>query len=495
MRGNSFCHNCGSSTHEEAIICINCGVGLKKGKSIDSSNLVEAWSKFSYSNYILILLFSLMPFINIKCVGDKVESITGLNMAIGAERKYLEKEKYYNIYGYFDERYVTKKESLFSWDICLFYITIIITLFVLLSSKIGKFKIAKNLTILALILLVEWFIVISIRINKVTGRAIEFSWGSGFWLTLILTIVSLILISIYLKKQRLSHEFADDVYPSPSNKMAVAENINASKRELQGEEALEAELINYQPVSLSNSISDDKTQEKPSKLKGVYVVSALVIFFFGLGIFYLLKREELSFEQKKLQNQNSVVAPKTSNEQAAEPDNSTITTNLISDNKKYWVLAEKAYFYSEPNLNTKRQAYLVRGQQLEGCCEQNGFLNCTYVNDKGQITQGWLYTTNLSETEIITTFYEGTKIYCDEYKYWYLKVTINTSKITIETYPGENNSYHQNKDTPKSVEKGFIKNSRIFISDERETLEYKLENGILFQLNNEGGYSEYRECD
>ena len=199
MKGNRFCFSCGASTDEKAIICVSCGMGLKQNSS-DNINFIQSWSKYSYSTYIVILLFSLLPFINIKCIGNHVESITGLNMAIGAERQYNKTEAYTNVYGQESERYVTNTESLFSWDIALFYLTVIISLLLIAgTTSLNKFKSARNWTIASLILLAEWFLVISIRMNKYENRGVDFSFGLGFWLTALTTVVSLVLLSIYIK--------------------------------------------------------------------------------------------------------------------------------------------------------------------------------------------------------------------------------------------------------------------------------------------------------
>ncbi len=411
MKGKNYCHNCGSPTHEEAIICVNCGVGLKKGKSVDTVNFIESWSRFSYSNYILILLFSLMPFLNLKCAGDKVESVTGLNMAVGAEREYLDTKTYYNIYGYEQERYVTKKESLFSWDICLFYITIIISLIVLLGSKSNKFKVARGWTIAALILLAEWFIVVSIRINKIAGRAIEISWGSGFWLTLILTTISFILLSIYLKRQKESEVLSENIYPPQINE---TENIQPKTTSVHQEQEVQIEpkkeALNYEQPNIQQSapIVEEIIFEDTSKNKNKYVIILLLAIIFILGILYLLQREKSAVQQT---NNNLVtpdtiakIQPPTNNqsiqsEQSLTSQSQNYTARIIQEDLHYLVSSNKAYFYSSPDEENKRNAYLVANESIQACCSENGFVYTQFTNENGKTSEGWIKVSDLTEID------------------------------------------------------------------------------------------------
>ncbi|MEJ7675006.1 MAG: hypothetical protein WKF59_20475 [Chitinophagaceae bacterium] len=67
--------------------------------------------------------------------GNKIENVTGLDMAIGAERKFDDSETYRDDYGNKHERYVTNTESLFSWDIALFYGSVLICILLSFSAQ------------------------------------------------------------------------------------------------------------------------------------------------------------------------------------------------------------------------------------------------------------------------------------------------------------------------------------------------------------------------
>jgi competence protein ComGC len=209
LKGKNFCNNCGASTHPEAILCVSCGVAFSMTSqapttapiNISTDPLVKTWGKYSYVNYIVILLFSALPFVNVKCTNNKVESVTGLNLAIGAERKFLKTETYTNSLGYERERLVQAKETLFSWELAIFYVFMLITLGCLLfGSTSKKYRTARITSNIGLVSLVVWFIYVNIKVSQHTSRLYEITFGSGLWLTLATLILTLILLTNYIKK-------------------------------------------------------------------------------------------------------------------------------------------------------------------------------------------------------------------------------------------------------------------------------------------------------
>ena len=69
--------------------------------------------------------------------------------------------------------------------------------------------------------------------------------------------------------------------------------------------------------------------------------------------------------------------------------------NAVSTGKLLTVTTTKTFFHSSPDKKTVKKAYLVKGQQVSIWKEQNGFVNATYVNDKGTKTAGWLKKSDL----------------------------------------------------------------------------------------------------
>ncbi len=66
MKGKYYCFNCGAVTHEDAIMCVSCGIALNSTLKLNTTNAIASWGKWAYSNYVLILLLSLLPFVNIQ---------------------------------------------------------------------------------------------------------------------------------------------------------------------------------------------------------------------------------------------------------------------------------------------------------------------------------------------------------------------------------------------------------------------------------------------
>lgn len=63
---------------------------------------------------------------------------------------------------------------------------------------------------------------------------------------------------------------------------------------------------------------------------------------------------------------------------------------------EYKVLADKAYFYDEPNALTKRSSYLVpSAETLTALDDKNGFIYTDFTNSRGKHLKGWLLKTDL----------------------------------------------------------------------------------------------------
>ncbi len=228
--GNKYCYNCASPTDEKAIICVNCGVSFQAPKTdFDARVIIYFWNAFPYSTYIIILLFSLLPFINFKCANRNIESVTGLNMAIGAKRTYTKvnpnKWEKYGMQPYGYEKYTHETENLFTWDIALFYTIVLICIYILFGSSPKKYKHATGWTILGLILLIEWFVVVSLRKEKYENNLIEISFGVGFWLTLFTISLSLTLLLFYLKGKENSRRNSNSIVPPKLNQYPPPINL------------------------------------------------------------------------------------------------------------------------------------------------------------------------------------------------------------------------------------------------------------------------------
>ena len=104
---------------------------------------------------------------------------------------------------------------------------------------------------------------------------------------------------------------------------------------------------------------------------------------------------------------------------------------------------------------------------------------------------------DMDKTKQSTTgLFNGTKKFCDGVDAWYYLVTLNQNNITLKSFADKKNNYHKNKTSPTEVIKGIIKDGKIITKDASEYLtnRFRFENGILMEINNEGGSNPYTEC-
>jgi hypothetical protein len=114
-----------------------------------------------------------------------------------------------------------------------------------------------------------------------------------------------------------------------------------------------------------------------------------------------------------------------------------------------------------------------------------------------EVIPGIRLQSNVENIKSSSQFFIGTKKFSDEDQLWYYKVTIEESKIRLQLFAGEKNTYYKNKTIPNETINGIIKDGKIITKDppEYKTNRFKFENGVLYEVNNEGGYNEYKECN
>jgi serine/threonine-protein kinase len=57
---------------------------------------------------------------------------------------------------------------------------------------------------------------------------------------------------------------------------------------------------------------------------------------------------------------------------------------------EYRVNSGRTYFHNEPDLNTRRNAFLSKGDPVKAYDDQNGFIYTEFTNSRGQTSKGWL---------------------------------------------------------------------------------------------------------
>lgn len=78
-------------------------------------------------------------------------------------------------------------------------------------------------------------------------------------------------------------------------------------------------------------------------------------------------------------------------EQNESTDNLSPSQNLL----RYRISQNQAYFYSRPDINFRRNAYLVLGEFVESSLIENGFAYVEYKNQQSTVTAGWILLSDL----------------------------------------------------------------------------------------------------
>jgi eukaryotic-like serine/threonine-protein kinase len=138
---------------------------------------------------------------------------------------------------------------------------------------------------------------------------------------------------------------------------------------------------NYQPAA-------NYPQKRGGVSKAAFVI--LLLLTLGLGGFAAYT---LLFKR----NQTLIDNQQATNDTAAK-------TQPIPERKiigQYKVAADRAYFYNQPDENTKRGAYMVADDDaiINAIEEQNGFIYTEFTNSRGQTSKGWLKRQDLMTLE------------------------------------------------------------------------------------------------
>jgi hypothetical protein len=77
-----------------------------------------------------------------------------------------------------------------------------------------------------------------------------------------------------------------------------------------------------------------------------------------------------------------------------EEDSNMQEAESLNDNI-YSVITNRAYFYSLPDENSKKTAYLIQGEVVNALDENSNFIYIEYLNSQGNTTNGWILKNNL----------------------------------------------------------------------------------------------------
>lgn len=151
-----------------------------------------------------------------------------------------------------------------------------------------------------------------------------------------------------------------------------------------------------------------------TKKNGIIVISVLVLvgLFFGYKSFSNNNKEkEIEINSldtiskpinETLENDTTALQDSTGVHESmnAGNDMNEVKPEIIEDPSQGGVVivnVEKAFFYSEPNINTKRKVYLVSGQEVEFTSQERDFIYCKFSNDNGKTTEGWMLAADFTD--------------------------------------------------------------------------------------------------
>lgn len=96
------------------------------------------------------------------------------------------------------------------------------------------------------------------------------------------------------------------------------------------------------------------------------------------------------------------------------------------------------------------------------------------------------------EQQAESSFFAEERRYINEFRAWEYKVQITDNRITLKSYPGQNNEYHSDKSKAIDSYTGTIDNNgKINISGNQEGIEFKFVKEDLYQMNYEGEWNKY----
>jgi curved DNA-binding protein CbpA len=145
---------------------------------------------------------------------------------------------------------------------------------------------------------------------------------------------------------------------------------------------------------------------QPNHLTLTKVLGSIAIF---LIVFAILSSSNNEVPEVK-DNTNIIVDGNTtkqvtSAEKFAKNDNSlSLNLNQLPeirpDSLQYTVTSEKAFFYNMPHHSSKTNAYMVYGEKFTSQKSAIGFLYTVFTNAKGQKTEGWIRTWDVTNENL-----------------------------------------------------------------------------------------------
>ncbi|MDQ3278048.1 MAG: protein kinase, partial [Bacteroidota bacterium] len=169
-----------------------------------------------------------------------------------------------------------------------------------------------------------------------------------------------------------------------------AEKLLKEKQELQqqlAQKEAEVQRLRSQPqlTGPERVPGQDDYSGNPRK-NSAWLIAFLLTLLVASGLAYALIKSNSKTEKKPEQ-------------QTQVPVNQIEPPRQRTSIEEYRVSSPKTFFHNRPDVTTRRNAFLSKGDPITAYDEQNGFIYTEFTNSRGQTSKGWLRLDNLQTKE------------------------------------------------------------------------------------------------
>lgn len=491
--GKSYCFSCGEATHAHAQLCTKCGVSLQDRFSGSDLLQQEAFRSPVFWAAVFVVIAFFLPWFNFFVIEISGWELRDLVRYIKSEKEDFEAGTFLNLMYFLPVSSGLIISSFFTQNSFI-------------QNRVRSWKILTGLY--------PYLFVLTILIGGKDGVSDYFAYG------LYITLASSgFLLYNGIRHRRSVISFVDTGAGFDTSISTLQIKTTPSQPEAKRPTTLQEEstvgIVEKQGAAVDHAadisiVNEERPPRKPGRL---LLISALLIFLLGSSfLIYVWSRPQ----------QESVVASVSTDTVSNNYDNLTsgeenrdpiITranrrlqylyhTNAgligLFDDGTASVCArcDLAPANVEALANERPFAYF---EEMDGYVMVDGSQRLNfYIN--GQLSSEWAmynYDWKLDiEADTAGFPFQGSRMYCDEEQIWSYLVTITGDRITLELYKNEGQGNTPVRSNSESEINGKIVSGRIITSDASEYLadRFSMENGVLYEVNNEGGKNPYYPC-
>jgi hypothetical protein len=188
---------------------------------------------------------------------------------------------------------------------------------------------------------------------------------------------------IFMWADTSSEKFKNEQEASIANEQYRLEQIIKSTNEAVSNKQYEVAMVNINSLKWMLN-SDANYIEQYDKIKED----------FASTVQQLIIERELAIEEEKKNQEELASQQQKDSIERYQPE-----TEPPSFPFDMMVIAEKSYFYSEPDVNSDRLNFVTKNSVLTVMANQYEFLYCKYKNPDGSSLSGWVYSKDISRIE------------------------------------------------------------------------------------------------